>query len=152
MLDHFEQIYTIELDHTWWERAHDRFCKYPHVQVIQGDSGKVLPAILPSISVRCLFWLDAHFSGGETARATKHPPIEEELAAIRSHSRKDHVILIDDARLFDGAGGYPALDSVILLLREINPEYAVEVVDDIIRAYLCNPRAFSSCSRRFWQT
>lgn len=142
MVHRFERVYTIEVDHTLWRRAHDRFSKYPHVQVIQGDSADILPAILVRISDRCLFWLDGHFSGAETARGRKDTPIVEELAAIRSHCRKDHVVLIDDARLFCGANGYPALDTVTSMLRDINPKYMVRVVDDIIQAYLPKSRAF----------
>ena len=144
----FEQIYTIELNYTLWKRAHDRFLKYPHVRVIQGDSGDVLPTILARTADRCLLWLDGHFSGGETARGRKDTPIVDELAAIRSHCRKDHIILIDDARLFEGPNSYPPVDTVTLMLRSINPEYAVRVVDDIIQAYLPRPHALRSWARR----
>lgn len=136
MLNHFQQIYTIQLDYKLWERTRDKFLKYPHVHVVQGDSGEVLPTILASIFDRCLFWLDGHFSGTGTVRGAKETPIVEELAAIRSHHRKDHIILIDDARLFTGRNDYPTLDGVHSLLKEINPDYTVKVVDDIIRTYL----------------
>lgn len=148
LLNQFEQIYTIELNYTLWKRAHDRFLKYPHVRVIQGDSGDVLPTILARTADRCLLWLDGHFSGGETARGRKDTPIVDELAAIRSHCRKDHIILIDDARLFEGANSYPPLDTVTLMLRSINPEYAVRVIDDIIQAYLPRPHASRPWARR----
>ena len=135
MLNQFEQIYTIELYYQLWERAHGRFLQYPHVHVVQGDSGEVLSSILASIFDRCLFWLDGHFSGSQTARGAKDTPIVKELAAIRSHHRKDHVILIDDARCFNGMNDYPTLDSVFSMLKEINPDYTIRVVDDIIQAY-----------------
>lgn len=149
MLSQFERIYTIELDHTLWARASERFSKYPHVGVILGHSGDVLPTILAAISDRCLFWLDGHFSCGDTARGTRDTPIVEELAAIRSHFRKDHILLIDDARLFDGTSDYPALHILTSMLGEINPEYTVRVVDDMIQAYLSKSHAFSFWSRRF---
>ena len=136
MLNQFREIYTIELDYELWKRAHGRFLQYSHVHVVQGDSGEVLPTILTSIFDRCLFWLDGHFSGGETARGGTDTPIVEELAAICSHQRKDHVVLIDDARLFNGRNGYPTLDGVASMLKEINPDYTIRVVDDIIQAYL----------------
>lgn len=145
MLNQFQQIYSIELDYELWKRAHDRFLQYPHVHVVQGDSGEVLPTILASIFDRCLFWLDGHFSGGETARRAKDTPIVGELAAIRSHHREDHVILIDDARYFNGMNDYPTLDSVFSMLKEINPDYVIRVVDDMIQAYLLKPHLF-----KFW--
>lgn len=136
MIKLFEQIYTIELDYKLYTLARERFLKYPHVHVIQGDSGKVLPIVLENNPNRCLFWLDGHFSGDGTARGVKDTPIIEELAAIRSHYRKDHVILIDDARMFTGRNGYPTLKSIYSLLKDINSSYIVKVVDDIIQAFL----------------
>jgi hypothetical protein len=136
MRSRFEQIYTIELDNDLWKRASERFSKHPHVHVVHGDSNQVLPVILASLSDRCLFWLDGHFSGGNAMRGPKDTPIAEELAAIKQHHRKDHVILIDDARLFNGRNDYPHLEDVCSLLKEINPDYAIKVVDDIIQAYL----------------
>jgi hypothetical protein len=49
-----------------------------------------------------LFWLDGHFCGGVSAHGDKGTPILEELNLILSHRVKEHVILIDDARLFNG--------------------------------------------------
>jgi hypothetical protein len=136
MLSRFEQIYTIELDCGLWERARTRFSEYPHVHVVPGNSGDVLPAILAGIPDRCLFWLDGHFSGPGTAQGNEDTPIVQELAAIHNHYRKDHVILIDDARLFIGRNGYPTFDSIRSLLKGINPDYTVKVMDDIIQAFL----------------
>jgi hypothetical protein len=85
---------------------------------------------------QCLFWLDGHFSGEGTARGGEDTPIVTELNIIRSHQRNDHVILIDDARMFRGADGYPTLDHLFTLLKEINPAYIVDVADDIIRVRL----------------
>lgn len=137
MLDRFEQIYTIELDEVLWERACSRFAQYPHVHVVQGNSSDVLPSVLEAICVPCLFWLDGHYSGAGTAHGPQASPIIEELAAIRSHHRKDHVILIDDAREFSGRGGYPTLRVVRSLLKTINVDYIIRVVDDMIQA--CPP-------------
>lgn len=138
LLHTFDQVYTIELGEMFWQKAQNRFAAYPHVHVLQGNSGEVLPAVLAGITERCIFWLDGHYSGAETARADKDTPILEELAAIRQHSRKDHVILIDDAMLFNSSQLYPGLTSVQLVLQEINPSYHVRVVDNIIQAFLLN--------------
>jgi hypothetical protein len=136
MLHSCRQIYTIELDPELWAQAQRRFSDYPHVHVIHGDSGQVLMALLPKLTARSLFWLDGHFSGAGTARTpNRDTPIQDELAAIGSHHRKDHVILIDDARLFDGSNGYPHVETLRHLLSEINPDYTVRIVDDMIQAY-----------------
>jgi hypothetical protein len=139
MLEKFKQICTIELDPELWKIMHDKFSRYPHVRVIQGNSGHVLPAILATVSQRCLFWLDGHFSGPGTARGAVDSPIAKELDAIRSHHRNDHIILVDDARLFSGNNGYLTLEDIHSRLKEINQGYHVRVVDDIIQAYLPKP-------------
>ena len=136
LFDRFERVYTIELDRELWQHAQKRFARHPHVLVIQGNSGDVLLSVLAGVSDQCLFWLDGHFSGDETARGGEDTPIVAELNIIRSHQRNDHVILIDDARMFRGADGYPALDRLFTLLKEINSAYIVDVADDIIRARL----------------
>lgn len=109
--------------------------------VLQGDSGKVLPGLVNTLKDRCLFWLDAHYCGeyaGEmAAKADLLTPIAQELAPILNHSIRDHVILIDDARLFDG-NGYPTFAQLCQYIRGIRPDLAVEVSEDIIRIHLPN--------------
>jgi len=46
-----------------------------------------------------LFWLDAHWSGGDTYGENDECPLMDELKIIFQY-RKNYVILIDDARLF----------------------------------------------------
>ncbi len=135
MRDQFEQIYTIELDQELWEQATVRFSQYSHVHTVHGDSGEVLASILPKISARCLFWLDGHFSGSDTAHGKSNTPIVKELAAIQAHHIKDHVILVDDVRCYNGTDGYPTLESIFSMLRGINPDYTIKVADDIVQAY-----------------
>lgn len=133
----FRTIYSIELHPSLCIRAGALFAEYSHIHILEGDSANVLPRLLERIRERCLFWLDGHYSGGRTARAEKDTPIVEELAAIKAHIRSDHVILIDDARLFDGTSGYPTIPFVHQQLLAMNPRYAITVADDIIQA--CPP-------------
>ncbi|MEA3442245.1 MAG: hypothetical protein U9R04_01975 [Chloroflexota bacterium] len=138
--NNFQDIYSIELNDDLFVRANRMFSKFSHIHIIHGDSSRVLPELLPSICGECLFWLDAHYWGGVTGELALKSPVTQELGAIRNHPIKGHVILIDDARLFKGQDGWPALQEVFALLRRINPYYAVEVKDDIIRAYIKNGR------------
>jgi len=96
----FTEVYSIELSPELYERARARFSMRAGVHIMLGDSSEVLPVILEKISEPCLFWLDGHFSGGITAQGKLNYPILEELAQIRRHGIRNHVILIDDARLF----------------------------------------------------
>ncbi len=51
--------------------------------------------------------LEANIIGDGTARAEVDTPIMQEMKLIASHQLRNHVILIDDARLFVGTADYP---------------------------------------------
>ena len=51
-----------------------------------------------------------------------------------THDRDDHVVLIDDARLF-GTGDYPTIDDVRAQVARHRPNWLVDVHTDIIRAH-----------------
>ena len=104
-----------------------------HITILHGDSGEVLEQVLARINKPCLFWLDGHYSGGVTAKGSLETPIQKELTHIFNHPQAhNHIILIDDARLFTGQDDYPALQFLQDLT--ISAGFDVyEVKDDIIR-------------------
>lgn len=135
-LRYFKDIYSIELDKTLCSRARKRFTGYPNVHILQGQSGEVLPKILEEINKPCLFWLDAHWSGGSTARAETQTPLIQEMQCILGHSRAaEHVILIDDARCFTGESDYPAITQLKNFILLKYPDWIFEIKDDIIRTH-----------------
>jgi hypothetical protein len=140
VLDKFSVIHSIELVDKYYKRAKNIFSRFPHVKIMQGDSGKRLPEILAVVDVPCLFWLDGHYSGGNE-RAEKETPILEEVCAILQHPVKDHIILIDDARMFTGTHDYPTIDRLKEIVREKDREMIFEEKDDIIRIYRKNSRS-----------
>lgn len=133
--DLFEKIFSIELDGKLYMRAEKKFSKYKHIRIIKGDSGKMLEAILPETVQPCLFWLDGHYSGGITAMGDSATPIMLELKHIFGYPSDRHVILIDDARLFVGRDGYPAMEDVQKYVAKTKPGWLFEVKDDIIRIH-----------------
>lgn len=136
VLNEFQEIYSIELDLILAEKAKMRFRGYRHVHIIQGDSGQVLPEILKTRSEPCLFWLDAHYSKGKTAKGEINTPIVQELNCIlcREGGEQD-VLLIDDARTYTGKDDYPDLKSLERSILDIRPNWIFEVKDDIIRTH-----------------
>lgn len=106
--NNFLQLYSIELDDYLFARAVRRFSRYPQVRILHGDSGQKITEVLREVDRPCLFWLDAHYSGGITAHGEKMTPIFDEIRHILNHPIKTHVIVIDDARLFNGTDGYPS--------------------------------------------
>lgn len=135
MKNQFHAIISIELSTTLWKQAKDRFRDCPHIDIQQGDSGEVLPQLLSDISSTCLFWLDGHYSRGVTAKGTSDTPVAKEIATILRHRIRDHVILIDDARCFDGTHDYPALNDLQEFVALSRPDYAFSVANDIIRIH-----------------
>ena len=129
----FSRIYTIELDNNLYQKAKDKFAAHTHVTVMQGDSSQVLSEIINKIDGPCLFWLDAHYSGDITARGSRDTPIIQELEIIFHRNNAEDVILIDDARCFDGTNDYPTLAELQHLVTDTNSNTKFEVADDIIR-------------------
>ena len=91
--------------------------------------------ILNKVHKPCLFWFDAHYSEGITAKGEKETPIVEELKYIITHPIEGNVILIDDARLFTGKNDYPGIEEIRELILSRYPEYVFNVKDDIIRIH-----------------
>lgn len=132
----FSKIYSVELDGTLYALAKERFSRWSHITILQGDSADVLKGILGEIDTPCLFWLDAHYSGGITAKGRRETPIVEEVQQILGHYlAQRHVILIDDARLFDGTNDYPTLEELRASVVEQLPNLTMCVQDDIIRLH-----------------
>lgn len=109
MAPHFSRIATFELSAEFAANARKNLAMHKHIEVIEGDSGETLPAFLPTLKTPALFWLDAHYSGGKSARGALDSPIGQEVFAVLNHPIKTHVIVVDDARDFLGLSGYPTI-------------------------------------------
>jgi hypothetical protein len=138
----FERVVSIELSADLAAKARERFRDAANVTILQGDSGEVLPTVLDGLTGPALFWLDGHYSGSfesksrgvvNTARGTLQTPVVNELLAVLARPGRGHVILIDDARLFDGTNDYPTIDEVQALVARHDPSLIVTVDRDIIR-------------------
>jgi len=121
--NNFISIYSIELSKDLCLRARERFKGMWNVVIFNSDSVTALQT-LTSVIPSALFWLDAHYSGGETVRGDKDCPLLDELDIIvRSGGR--HGILIDDLRLM-GKNGWPTLEEIENILGDF------EIIGDII--------------------
>lgn len=131
MKDKFKKITTIELSDLYFRKAKERFKKNKHIEIIKGDSEKEIKKFLKKIKSSCIFWLDGHYSYGNTAKGKLNTPIISELKTILDHKTKSHVILIDDARCFTGKDDYPTIHQLQKSLK--NSNYLLERENDIIR-------------------
>ncbi len=127
----FERIFSVELSPELARMAQQRFRRQSHIQILSGDSAKVLHQLMPTLTAPALFWLDGHYSGGVTAKGNTECPIFDELDAIFQHNQ-NHIILIDDARLFVGKQDYPTLTELSAYIAQRDNRYNVMVKDDII--------------------
>lgn len=132
--ENFDKLISIELDNKLYKDARNKLKKYKKIEIIQGDSGKILNRICSNLNEPCLFWLDGHFSAGYTAKGESGTPIIAEIKAILRDDL-NHIILIDDARCFTGQNDYPTLDFLKDFLFNRRKAYKMDVVDDIIRFY-----------------
>ena len=110
--DAFNKIYSIELSEQIFHLVRDRFKKYQHIEILNGDSSIVLQEILPLINEPAIFWLDAHYSSGGTSKGLMHTPVLDEIDMILNHKIDNHIILIDDMKDFNGENDYPTLKAL----------------------------------------
>lgn len=140
LAENCKTVISIELAETLAQNAVERFANNPNVTIIHGDSAVALPKILEADPGPKLFWLDGHYSGvcGEksspivTAKGSTDTPIVGELEAILVDPAS-HVILIDDARLFNGVSDYPSIREIRRMVKKSRHFYRVSVEEDIIR-------------------
>jgi len=140
----FSRVISIEYGATLATNAQRRFSDKSHVEIVQGDSALELPKILDSLwqddrLKNILFFLDGHFSGGDTAHANLDTPIVAELKAISAANSKwgidPMVILIDDAVDFGRAKDYPTEMELCLLHQELFPGFTIDNYRGIYRIY-----------------
>ena len=96
----FSECHTIELDPALHYAAKQKLSGFNNVQSHLGDSVKVLPHLLSEIWAPIFFWLDGHWSGGNTARGSQDCPLLDEVQIIIDKCRQKMAIVVDDVRLF----------------------------------------------------
>ena len=123
----FPTVLTIELSDRYFELASAELAAVPNIAAEHGASPAILERLEPAPT---LYWLDAHWSGLDTAGEENPCPVLEEIAAIPAH-RAD-CLLIDDARLFAATrepDRWPTLVRVLDLILCVPPE-AKDLLDD----------------------
>lgn len=100
MIDHFDKLYTIELSENLYNRFNGLDYDRNKIISLLGDSSEIIKNVIPDINEDVIFWLDGHFSSGETAQGKKDCPLVEEITHINELCKKSGIIIIDDLRLF----------------------------------------------------
>ena len=137
----FEKIFTIEIDKKLYSeniRKYKKEIDEGRVFMFLGDTFKLMPEIIQNhIDKPCTFWLDAHQDFGPGG--VKKCPLIEEIEYIKK-SKHDHILLIDDRRMFGKWWGEGIDENTIIdKIKELNPNYSIfyedgHIPDDIIAA------------------
>jgi len=130
--EHFDKLISIELSEALFQGCSARFAGDVKVQLHQGDSGIKLGEVACNLDQTALFWLDAHYSRGDTAGAGTDAPILRELSGILPRNQPKDAILIDDARLFGLKSDYPKLETIRAFAARSWPNHEFSVQSDVI--------------------
>jgi len=133
----FKKVYTIEKSELMFDIAKENLKDIPNIIMIKGDTREHFPQILNNED-NILFWLDAHWSGGDTYGEEDECPLIEELNIIFSYS-KNYVILVDDARLFLATPPYPhkfqKWPLITDIIRTLPNGWEMVIYEDVIYLY-----------------
>jgi hypothetical protein len=148
----FQKVYTIEKSFELSEKANHELKKCGNVTVLNTDSPRGLRQLAPQISDSCLFWLDAHWSGGITAGAEQQCPLLDEIAAVQMFAQPK-AVLIDDARLFlstpqppHDPDQWPEISEVVSALTRTFPKNYLAIIEDAI---VCVPESMGDAVRAY---
>jgi hypothetical protein len=99
---YFRELHTIEIQESIYNNVAYKANSYgiQNIQFYLGDSAIILPDILNRIPDPVIFFLDGHFSQGDTGRGSSDTPLLDELKNIDKAHNKNSVIIIDDYRMF----------------------------------------------------
>ena len=137
---YFDTVITIEYSQEIFTRTAAKYANYENIKFMHGDSRSVLREVVQYLNSPAVFWLDSHWSGGETGGQEDECPLIEELEIIMG-SDYSHFIFIDDARLFlspppkpHKIEHWPSIDKVIQSLSTKKHKYRIVIIEDVIIA------------------
>ena len=103
MEPHFDRLYTIEITEHYYNLTKSNYSGNK-INFILGDGYKVISELAKEIEEPVIFFLDGHYSGGDTGIGEKECPLYEEIQVINDLFRGEGIIIVDDYRLFEGSG------------------------------------------------
>ena len=91
---HFDRVITIEAAPGVFQRLSPEHGTHANITFLLGDTRELLPDIVGHLTSPAVFWLDSHWSAGDTFGQGDECPLLRELEIINP-SALDHVLLID---------------------------------------------------------
>lgn len=133
----FEKIFSIEISSIHVKNGKKHYednILLGQVEIINDDSRNLYETIKQYPNKRFLFFLDAHADQSIEHERSVNCPVLEELEAIKKHPIKDHVILVDDMRLFRSQSAWARdilVDKIVEELHKINPNYKISFLKGV---------------------
>lgn len=135
---YFEKVSTVEKSDAIFSIATSNLSGIDNINIMNSDSRDALRELVREIKAPAIFWLDSHWSGGETYGEGDECPLIEELDIIYQSS-VPHLLLIDDARLFlspppmpHDTEHWPTISDVLFCIHSHDKESYTIVIDDVI--------------------
>jgi hypothetical protein len=94
----FDTVYSIEITDHYYNFCCEKFKDNPKVKMVNGDSYIELEKLISLSDEPFTYWLDGHYSGGNTGIGIELFPIMQELESILKRGVDGEVIYIDDMR------------------------------------------------------
>lgn len=95
----FDKLHTIEFSEKYYSQTKGRYTG-DKINFLLGDSSVVFTSLLPTINDTAIFFLDGHYSSGDTGQSAKDCPLVEEVSLINTLFKGGAIIIVDDVRLF----------------------------------------------------
>jgi len=122
-------VHTIEPSIELLEMARENCRHFSNISFHHGTSEATLSTVIASVAGNCSFWLDGHYSAGNTYKGNLNTPIRHELKTIGKHIHrlKRLAIFIDDTRCsYTDQSTYPDLDLYVAFARANGLEWIIE--------------------------
>lgn len=130
----FKNVSTIEMSEIMFAEASNNLKDLQNVTVLKGDTRDHIKKLAVELD-NTLYWLDSHWSGGNTYGESDECPLLEELNIIFKNQH-NFAVLIDDARLFMSPPPLPHKIENWPTLREITDiipnGYEIFIYEDVI--------------------
>jgi hypothetical protein len=137
MEPHFDKLYTVEIKPEFYYNNKNRY-NGQKINFILGDSTYEIENICKNIKEKSIFFLDGHWSAGNTGKGEKDIPLIEEINSIYNYFDNEAIVIIDDRRMF---GKGPNKGTDICNWEDISEEKITEILKDRIEKmyYLSSP-------------
>ena len=124
MEPYFNSLYTIEIKEEFYNNCKKQYGGNK-INFLLGDSTIVMETLLPTIKDKTIFFLDGHWSAGNTGKGKNDCPLYEELTLINTLYKNKGIIIIDDCRLF---GKGPSFNNEVCNWEDINKKKIISIM------------------------